>query len=122
MNGQRYHTVKKMLNHYNLNNEVESKCFTDPDIMAMFNFNTGNIQICDSSVVDREDFIMTSLHEIGHAAQADRLGLNNFADDYNDVSDNLSIEGHDEYSDNHYEIEAENFAQSEYYIWQSSPV
>ena len=122
MNIRRYSTIQKMLRYYSLTNTIESKCFTDSNIMAMFNFDSGNIQICDLAVVEKSDFILTALHEIGHAIQAKKIGLSKFANDYNIISDNLLVEGLDDYNDNPYEIEAEDFAQIEYHIWQSAPI
>ena len=115
---QRLQVVNEILHYYVLNNKVMEKCFIDPEVMAFFSFETGNIEICISRLNTKKEFILSVLHEIHHAIQARKMGLNRFANEYNKESDKLLEIGKDDYWFNIYEKEAEEFAKREYRKWR----
>ena len=117
MKQNRKQIANKMMKHYNVNNKVVSKCFTDPDVEAFFNFDTGNIEICQTKIRDLNHFKKTLLHEINHAIHAKNMSLQGFDNAYNTESDLLETNNKDPYWDNKYEIIAEQFAQSELKYW-----
>ena len=70
--------ANRMLKHYNINTKVISKCFTDPEVEAFFNFDTGNIEVCQNKVPNLTYFKKTLLHEINHAIHAKNMSLKTF--------------------------------------------
>ena len=66
-----------------------------------------------------KEFIITVLHEIGHALDADRLGKGRFIKKYNQAGTVAANGGLDPHDDNKWEEKAERFAQREYKRWKS---
>tara|TARA_B100001094_G_scaffold121436_1_gene117150 strand:+ start:197 stop:580 length:384 start_codon:yes stop_codon:yes gene_type:complete len=66
-----------------------------------------------------KEFIITVLHEIGHALDADRLGKDKFIKKYNQAGTVAANGGLDPHDDNKWEEKAERFAQREYKRWKS---
>ena len=109
--------VKDMVDYYGLNNRVKERCFTDPNTLAFFSFDTGDIEVCNSRISNRDEFVVTALHEVKHALQAREMGLDEFARQYNLEGDYILEQGGDDYSENPYEIEAERWARIQFKNW-----
>jgi len=60
-----------------------------------------------------KEFIITVLHEIGHALDADRLGKDRFIKKYNQAGTVAANGGLDPHDDNKWEEKAERFAKRE---------
>lgn len=117
MKHDRKQIAERMLAHYNVPNKVVSKCFTDKTIEAFFNFDTGQIEVCENRMRDVNHYKKTLLHEINHAIHAKNMSLRNFDKAYNEESNRLEQVGKDPYWDNRYEIVAERFAETELQYW-----
>ena len=66
-----------------------------------------------------KEFLITIIHEIRHAMDANRYGWRKFKDMY-EMEMNLQItNGKDEYKDNKYEIEAEQFGRDNWKKWHN---
>lgn len=66
-----------------------------------------------------KEFIITVLHEIGHAIDANRLGKKTFIKKYNQAGTMANYQGLHPHDDNKWEEKAERFAQREYKRWKS---
>ena len=64
-----------------------------------------------------KDFLMTILHEIKHALDADRLGRQKFMKKYTQAGTMAVYAGLDPHDDNKWERKAENFAKTEIKKW-----
>ena len=111
--------ISILLKHYGVGSvKVKQKSMKDH---AHFNVDTGTLQLSTryKTIKKRqvEDFLITIIHEIYHAMDAKRYGWKKFKDMY-EYEMNLQIaKGKAEYKDNKYEIEAEDFGQSNYRKW-----
>tara|TARA_Y100001963_G_scaffold157602_1_gene254278 strand:+ start:387 stop:797 length:411 start_codon:yes stop_codon:yes gene_type:complete len=67
-----------------------------------------------------KDFLITMIHEIRHAMDAKKYGWKKFKEMY-EMEMNLRVaKNQDEYKDNRYEIEAEQFGQSNWKKWYNT--
>jgi len=64
-----------------------------------------------------KDFLMTILHEIGHALDADRLGVKKYIKKYTQAGTMAAYDGLDPHDDNKWEEKAERFARKELSKW-----
>ena len=64
-----------------------------------------------------KEFLMTILHEIGHALDAKRLGVKKYIKKYTQAGTMASYHGLDPHDDNKWEDRAENFAKRELRKW-----
>jgi len=64
-----------------------------------------------------KDFLMTILHEIGHALDAKRLGVKKYIKKYTQAGTMASYHGLDPHDDNKWEEKAERFARKELSKW-----
>ena len=100
-----------------LNNTVINNCSPDESVLAYFNFKNGNIELCNDRLESNIDFKLSFLHEVHHAIQGRKYGIDNFAKKYNSEGDTLLERGRDEYWTNKYEKSAERFANEELKKW-----
>tara|TARA_B100000424_G_C22758278_1_gene409252 strand:+ start:42 stop:539 length:498 start_codon:yes stop_codon:yes gene_type:complete len=64
-----------------------------------------------------KDFLMTVLHEIGHALDAKRLGVKKYIKKYTQAGTMANYQGLDPHDDNKWEEKAERFARKEISKW-----
>ena len=64
-----------------------------------------------------KDFLMTVLHEIGHALDAKRLGVKKYIKKYTQAGTMAQYDGLDPHDDNKWEEKAERFAKREISKW-----
>ena len=64
-----------------------------------------------------KDFLMTILHEIGHALDAKRLGVKKYIKKYTQAGTIAAYDGLDPHDDNKWEEKAERFARKEISKW-----
>ena len=64
-----------------------------------------------------KDFLMTVLHEIGHALDAKRLGVRKYIKKYTQAGTMAAYDGLDPHDDNKWEEKAERFARKELSKW-----
>ena len=64
-----------------------------------------------------KDFLMTVLHEIGHALDAKRLGVRKYIKKYTQAGTMAQYDGLDPHDDNKWEEKAEKFAKRELSKW-----
>ncbi len=111
--------ISDLLNYYKVGNiKVKQRSMKDH---AHFNVDIGTLELSTRYKIiqkrEIKEFLITILHEIYHAMDAKKYGWKKFKDMY-EYEMNLQIsKGKDEYKDNKYEIEAENFGQSNYRKW-----
>jgi hypothetical protein len=110
--------VNKVLKYYMLNNNVIDRCLPDESILAYYNFKNGDIEICNDRLDTDIDFKISFLHEVHHAIQGRKFGLEVFAEKYNIEGDRLLKDGRDDYWPNKYEKHAERFANKELKKWK----
>jgi len=64
-----------------------------------------------------KEFLMTILHEIGHALDAKRIGVNKYIKKYTQAGTMAAYDGLDPHDDNKWEEKAEKFAEKELSKW-----
>ena len=64
-----------------------------------------------------KEFLLTILHEIGHALDAKRLGVRKYIKKYTQAGTMATYHGLDPHDDNKWEEKAEKFAQKELHKW-----
>ena len=64
-----------------------------------------------------KDFLMTVLHEIGHALDSKRLGVKKYIKKYTQAGTMAAYDGLDPHDDNKWEEKAERFAKRELSKW-----
>ena len=64
-----------------------------------------------------KEFLMTILHEIGHALDAKRLGVRKYIKKYTQAGTMAQYDGLDPHDDNKWEEKAERFAKKELSKW-----
>jgi 8-oxo-dGTP pyrophosphatase MutT (NUDIX family) len=69
------------------------------------------------SYPNMKEFLMTILHEIGHALDAKRLGVNKYMKKYVQAGTMATYNGLDPHDDNKWEEKAEKFAEKELKKW-----
>ena len=65
-----------------------------------------------------KEFLMTILHEIGHALDAKRLGVKKYIKKYTQAGTMAQYDGLDPHDDNKWEEKAERFAKKELSKWE----
>tara|TARA_B100000282_G_C31628837_1_gene442873 strand:+ start:346 stop:708 length:363 start_codon:yes stop_codon:yes gene_type:complete len=115
---ERLNLAYDILDHYNVRNNIIMNCNLDRDILAFFNFDTGDIELCgDSRIKDDRTFILSVLHETKHAIESQKVGLVNYGLKYERTQRALQNKNFDSYWDHEEEIKAEKFAQNEIKNW-----
>ena len=117
--------LSTLLQHYKVENlKIKFKNISD---YAHFNVDTGTLELSSKFQKIKpnqvKDFLLTILHEIKHAIDAKKLGWRKFKQMY-EMEQNMIAQGHysgkdDPYSDNKFEIDAENFAVKNVQRWIS---
>ena len=69
------------------------------------------------SYPNAKEFLMTILHEIGHALDAKRIGVNKYIKKYTQAGTMAAYDGLDPHDDNKWEEKAEKFAEKELSKW-----
>ena len=119
---QKNQMISTLLKHYKVGNvKMKMKSMKDH---AHYDVDRGQLQLStkyknlkDSQV---KNFLITIIHEIRHAMDAKKYGWRKFKDMY-EMEMNLQIaKGKNEYSDNKYEIEAEEFGQKNWKKWYNT--
>jgi len=64
-----------------------------------------------------KQFLLTVLHEIGHALDAKRLGIKSYIKKYTQAGTMANYRGLDPHDDNKWEEKAEKFAKKELHKW-----
>lgn len=64
-----------------------------------------------------KEFLLTILHEIGHALDAKRIGVNKYIKKYTQAGTMAAYDGLDPHDDNKWEEKAERFARKELSKW-----
>ena len=64
-----------------------------------------------------KDFLMTILHEVGHALDAKRLGVRKYIKKYGQAGTRANYQGLHPHDDNKWEEKAERFAEKELSKW-----
>ena len=64
-----------------------------------------------------KEFLMTILHEIGHALDAKRIGVKKYIKKYTQAGTMAAYDGLDPHDDNKWEEKAERFAKKELSKW-----
>jgi len=64
-----------------------------------------------------KEFLMTILHEIGHALDAKRIGVNKYIKKYTQAGTMAAYDGLDPHDDNKWEEKAERFAEKQLSKW-----
>ena len=113
--------ITTLLKHYKVGNvRVKLKSMKNH---AHYNVDTGTLELSTkyktikSSQV--KEFLITILHEIYHAMDSKKYGWKKFKDMYEMEMNLLSTDGKDVYTDNKYEIEAEQFGQKNWSKWKT---
>ena len=127
-NQQRTRLIEQMMNYYDLDTEVifltsiprllnnipRSRRIRNNEgsiTYAEYLFDNDIIYLNESAVTSDKQFVMTVLHEIDHAIEADERGADQFEQEY---FAETAVTG---YYNNRYEIQAENFAEQNYNFW-----
>ena len=113
--------IKTLLKNYKVGNvRVKLKSMKNH---AHYNVDTGTLELSTryktikSSQV--KEFLITILHEIYHAMDSKKYGWKKFKDMYEMEMNLMIAKGKDEYTDNKYEIEAEQFGQKNWSKWKT---
>jgi hypothetical protein len=113
--------ITTLLKHYKVGNvRVKLKSMKNH---AHYNVDTGTLELSTkyktikSSQV--KEFLITIIHEIYHAMDSKKYGWKKFKEMYEMEMNLLSTDGKDVYTDNKYEIEAEQFGQKNWKKWNS---
>jgi len=106
-----YDTASQLIKAYNLESKVKFSS-TFPN-RAEYNWKT-NIFHLSNNYSSIKEFIVTVLHEIHHATQQKELGTEKWARSYTVAGELVQQQGKDFYEDNPFELEAEQWAISEY--------
>ena len=69
------------------------------------------------SYPNMKEFLMTILHEIGHALDAKRIGVRKYIKKYTQAGTMAAYDGLDPHDDNKWEEKAEKFAKKELKKW-----
>jgi len=106
-------TAKQLVKKYNLKSKV--KIGTGKNF-GEYIPETDTITLRPSYKSVRE-FLMTILHEIQHALDADRLGVRKYLKKYTQAGTMANYQGLDPHDDNKWEEKAERFARKELSKW-----
>ena len=120
-NANKSQMITTLLKHYKVGNvRVKLKSMKNH---AHYNVDTGTLELSTkyktikSSQV--KEFLITILHEIYHAMDSKKYGWKKFKEMYEMEMNLLSTDGKDVYTDNKYEIEAEQFGQKNWSKWKT---
>ena len=119
---QKNQMISTLLKHYGVGS-VKMKMRSMKD-HANYNVDKGSLELSNKykTIKDSQikEFLITIIHEIRHAMDAKKYGWRKFKDMY-EMEMNLQIaKGKNEYSDNKYEIEAEEFGQKNWKKWYNT--
>ena len=119
---QKNQMISTLLKHYGVGS-VKMKMRSMKD-HAHYNVDKGSLELSNKykTIKDSQikEFLITIIHEIRHAMDAKKYGWRKFKDMY-EMEMNLQIaKGKNEYSDNKYEIEAEEFGQKNWKKWYNT--
>ncbi len=112
--------VEGIFKHYGLKTKIKWANYTDK--FAHYEVEKDTMYVSKKLNKDPKEFIHTILHETKHAIDAKKLGKKKYIDAY-ETEQNMIAQGykkgkHDPYSDNQFEIDAENFAKKEKKRWE----
>ena len=114
--------IKELLKHYGVGSvKMKYKSMKD---FAHYDVDRGELQLSKryKTIKDSQikEFLITMIHEIRHAMDAKKYGWKKFKEMY-EMEMNLQIaKGKIEYSDNKYEIVAEEFGQKNWKKWYNT--
>ena len=111
--------ISRLLKHYGVGSvKVKMKSMKDH---ANFDVDTGTLELSTRYKIIKKgqtkEFLITIIHEIGHAIDAKKYGWRKFKDMYEYEMNYQVSQGKDEYKDNKYEIKAEEFGQKNWRKW-----
>tara|TARA_R100001129_G_scaffold37936_3_gene25539 strand:+ start:9683 stop:10642 length:960 start_codon:yes stop_codon:yes gene_type:complete len=106
-------TAKQLVKHYGLKSKI--KMGTGKNF-GEYVPETDTITLRPSYKSTR-DFLMTILHEIGHALDAKRIGVKKYIKKYTQAGTMAAYDGLDPHDDNKWEEKAEKFAKREISRW-----
>jgi Zn-dependent M32 family carboxypeptidase len=106
-------TTKQLVKHYGLKSKVKMGSGKN---FGEYVPETDTITI-RPSYKSTKDFLMTVLHEIGHALDAYRLGVRKYIKKYTQAGTMAAYDGLDPHDDNKWEEKAEKFAKREISRW-----
>lgn len=112
--------VEGIFKHYGLKTKIKWANYTDK--FAHYEVEKDTMYVSKKLNKDPKEFIHTILHETKHAIDAKKLGKQKYIQAY-ETEQNMIAQGykkgkHDPYSDNQFEIDAENFAKKEKKRWE----
>jgi len=105
------YVATELVKNYNLKSKVKFGTFGKDKGGYNWDDDVINLQKFYPNV---DDFIITVLHEIHHAIQADKYGRKKFLKKYAQAGNMAALDGKDRYLANKWEKKAENWAQQEY--------
>ena len=113
--------ITTLLKHYKVGNvRVKLKSMKNH---AHYNVDTGTLELSTKYKTIKnsqvKEFLITILHEIYHAMDSKKYGWKKFKEMYEMEMNLLSTDGKDVYTDNKYEIEAEQFGQKNWSKWKT---
>ena len=113
--------ITTLLKHYKVGSvKVKLKSMKNH---AHYNVDTGTLELSTKYKTIKnsqvKEFLITILHEINHAMDSKKYGWKKFKDMYEYEMNLMVAKGKDEYTDNKYEIEAEQFGQKNWKKWNS---
>ena len=111
--------ISDLLKYYKVGSvKVKQKSMKDH---AHYNVDTGTLELSTryKTIKNRQlkEFLITILHEIYHAMDAKKYGWKKFKDMYEYEMNLMVTKGKDPYTDNKYEIQAEDFGQKNWKKW-----
>ena len=111
--------IEEIFKHYKVKTKIKWANYTDK--FAHYEVEKDTMYVSKKLNKDPKEFIHTILHETKHAIDAKKLGKQKYIQAY-ETEQNMIAQGykkgkHDPYSDNQFEIDAENFAKKEKNYW-----
>ena len=112
--------VETMFKYYRVKPRLKWTNYTDK--FAHYEVEKNTLFVSRKLNKDPKEFLHTILHEIKHAIDAKKMGIQNYIDAY-ETEQNMIAQGykkdkHDPYSDNKFEENAEKFAKKEKKRWE----
>ena len=108
-----YDTAQQLVQQYNLRSKIK---FTSGSQLAEYVPETDTIYL-RRSYKNVKEFLMTILHEIGHALDSKRLGVRKYIKKYKQAGTMANYHGLDPHDDNKWVERAEKFARKELRKW-----
>ena len=103
------YVATELVKNYNLKSKVK---FGSGKDMGEYVPETDTVTL-RKSYPSVKEFLMTILHEIGHALDAKRLGVRKYIKKYTQAGTMAQYDGLDPHDDNKWEEKAERFAEKE---------